>query len=70
MNEAAATGLLLTFISAIALGIGLAKDAMPFNYQALDTSRKTSPIIFWGFAAFYTLSGFLGIAIAVRHFTI
>lgn len=68
MNEANATGILLTVISVAVLAIGFATGVMPFNYIALDTSREKSPAIFWGFAAFWTLFSFLGIAIALRHF--
>ena len=70
MNEAAASGILLTFISAIVLGTGFATGAMPFNYKALDTSREASPTTFWAFAASWALFGVLGIAIAVRHWNV
>lgn len=70
MNEAAASGILLTLISATVLGIGFATGAMPFNYKALDTGRETSPTTFWAFAGSWTLFGVFGIAIAVRHWSV
>lgn len=68
MNEPNVAGILLTLISAVVLGIGLATGSMPINYKALDTSRDNSPAVFWGFSAFWTMLSLLGIAIALRRF--
>lgn len=70
MNEAAVSGIILTLISAVVLGMGFATGEMPFNYKALDTRRDTAPAAFWAFAGSWTLFAIAGIAIAVRHWSV
>lgn len=67
MSEAAVSGIFLTLISAVVLGIGFATGEMPFNYKSLNTARDTAPATFWAFAGWWALLAIGGIAVAVGH---
>jgi hypothetical protein len=67
MTDLAISGVSLFLISAVVLGVGLAKGEMPFNYAALDTKRETAPTTFWAFAGAWAVFASLGVAIGARH---
>lgn len=67
MTELVISGTVLFLTSAVVLSVGFVSGEMPFNYNALDTSRETAPITFWAFGISWMVFAALGIAITIRH---
>jgi hypothetical protein len=69
MNLFVIAGLLLTLLSVVALGAGMASGNMFLSQRpwdpAVDTSRRSAPVTFRLVAASWALTAILGIVITV-----